>query len=194
MRAKASAAKRKKSLNFSMSIASVVLFLCGVLVNTSNALREDQLGTYDWHLKFVGDVRFVSFLTGENDRNKVLVTTQDSNIIAALDQKDGTIEWRATLDESDAVDYASLVSATTHTRDEQKFLLVQSSSGKFIRALDIEDGSMIWETIAYTEAAASEELYLESAKDLGIDILPLGKDVDGDTVHDFLVLAKGTVT
>merc|ERR1711965_739017 len=53
---------------------------------------------------------------------------------------------------------------------------------------------MIWETIAYTEAAASEELYLESAKDLGIDILPLGKDVDGDTVHDFLVLAKGTVT
>ena len=144
MRAKASAAKRKKSLNFSMSIASVVLFLCGVLVNTSNALREDQLGTYDWHLKFVGDVRFVSFLTGENDRNKVLVTTQDSNIIAALDQKDGTIEWRATLDESDAVDYASLVSATTHTRDEQKFLLVQSSSGKFIRALDIEDGSMIW--------------------------------------------------
>lgn len=163
-------------------------------MNTSNALREDQLGTYDWHLKFVGDVRFVSFLTGENDRNKVLVTTQDSNIIAALDQKDGTIEWRATLDESDAVDYASLVSATTHTRDEQKFLLVQSSSGKFIRALDIEDGSMIWETIAYTEAAASEELYLESAKDLGIDILPLGKDVDGDTVHDFLVLAKGTVT
>ena len=108
MRAKASAAKRKKSLNFSMNIASVVLFLCGVLVNTSNALREDQLGTYDWHLKFVCDVRFVSFLTGENDRNKVLVTTQDSNIIAALDQKDGTIEWRATLDESDAVDYASL--------------------------------------------------------------------------------------
>ena len=186
---------KRKTKSLSMIIACVIFFLLNVFVKTSNALREDQLGTYDWHLKFVGDVRFVSFLTGtKNDRNKVIATTQDSNIVAALDQKDGTIDWRITFDESDAVDYASLVSATANTNDDQRFLLVQSSNGKFIRALDIEDGSMIWETITYTEAAASEELYLESAKDIGIDILPLGKDVDGDTVHDFLVLAKGAVT
>ena len=171
----------------------IIFLVCGIFVKTSNALREDQLGTYDWHLKFVGDVQFVSFLTEtKNDRNKLIVTTNDSNIIASLNQKEGAIEWRVTLDESDTVDYASLVSATTNTK-QQKSLLVLSSKGKFIRALDIEDGSMIWETIAYTEAAASEELYLESTKDVGIDILPLGKDVDGDTIHDFLVLAKGTV-
>ena len=171
----------------------IIFLVCGIFVKTSNALREDQLGTYDWHLKFVGDVQFVSFLTEtKNDRNKLIVTTNDSNIIASLNQKEGAIEWRVTLDESDTVDHASLVSATTNT-NQQKSLLVLSSKGKFIRALDIEDGSMIWETIAYTEAAASEELYLESTKDVGIDILPLGKDVDGDKIHDFLVLAKGTV-
>ena len=44
-------------------------------------------------------------------------------------------------------------------RINKKSLLVLSSKGKFMR-FDIEDGSMIWETIAYTEAAASEELYI----------------------------------
>ena len=74
---------KRKTKSLSMIIACVIFFLLNVFVKTSNALREDQLGTYDWHLKFVGDVRFVSFLTGtKNDRNKVIATTQDSNIVA----------------------------------------------------------------------------------------------------------------
>jgi len=184
-----------------MSMTRIVLLTTTTMMLSScsrmsavRALREDQLGTYDWHKKFIGETKFVSFDSSNNnidDEQIIFITDHKSNIIASIASKTGEIKWRVMNDEFDVVDYATLVSPTTV--QSNRFLLTQSSNGKFIRAIDLSDGTMIWESIAYTEAAASEELFLESAKDVGIDIVPLGKDVDGDTIIDFLVLAKGTV-
>ena len=74
-----------------------------------------------------------------------------------------------------------------------RVLLSSSSSGKYLRGWSMKDGTLLWEAVTYTAAAPSAEAALENQKDVGVDVLPLGRDADGDGVEDVLVLVRGEV-
>jgi len=63
--------------------------------------------------------------------------------------------------------------------------------GKYLRAWSMKDGNLLWEVNTYTAAAPSADAAAEAEKDRGVDLLPLGADVDGDGAEDLLVLARG---
>ena len=92
--------------------------------------------------------------------------------------------WRQVLEAGDTVD--RLVVAG-------RVLLSLSSGGKYVRGWSMRDGNLLWEHAAYTAAAPSADAAAESVKDRGVDLLPLGRDVDGDGADDFLLLARGEV-
>ena len=71
-----------------------------------------------------------------------------------------------------------------------RVLLSSSSSGKYLRGWSMKDGTLLWEAVTYTAAAPSAEAALENQKDVGVDVLPLGRDADGDGVEDVLVLVR----
>ena len=92
--------------------------------------------------------------------------------------------WRQVLEAGDTVD--RLVVAG-------RVLLSLSSGGKYVRGWSMRDGNLLWEHAAYTAAAPSADAAAESVKDRGVDLLSLGRDVDGDGADDFLLLARGEV-
>ena len=92
--------------------------------------------------------------------------------------------WRQVLEVGDTVD--RLVVAG-------RVLLSLSSGGKYVRGWSMRDGNLLWEHAVYTAAAPSADAAAENVKDRGVDLLPLGRDVDGDGADDLLVLARGQV-
>lgn len=74
-----------------------------------------------------------------------------------------------------------------------RMLISSSSHGKYLRAWSMKDGNLLWEVNTYTAAAPSADAAVEAEKDRGVDVLPLGADVDGDGAEDILVLARGEV-
>ena len=74
-----------------------------------------------------------------------------------------------------------------------RVLLSLSSGGKYLRGWSLKDGTLLWEAVTYTAAAPSAEAAKERGADRGVDLLPLGRDADGDGSEDVLVLARGEV-
>lgn len=74
-----------------------------------------------------------------------------------------------------------------------RVLLSLSSGGKYLRGWSLKDGTLLWEAVTYTAAAPSAEAAMERGADRGVDLLPLGRDADGDGAEDVLVLARGEV-
>ena len=74
-----------------------------------------------------------------------------------------------------------------------RMLISSSSQGKYLRAWSMKDGNLLWEVNTYTAAAPSADAAAEAEKDRGVDVLPLGEDVDRDGAEDILVLARGEV-
>jgi len=74
-----------------------------------------------------------------------------------------------------------------------RVLVSLSSGGKYLRGWSLKDGTLLWEAVTYTAAAPSAEAAKERGADRGVDLLPLGRDADGDGAEDVLVLARGEV-
>ena len=74
-----------------------------------------------------------------------------------------------------------------------RVLVSLSSGGKYLRGWSLKDGTLLWEAVTYTAAAPSVEAAKERGADRGVDLLPLGRDADGDGAEDVLVLARGEV-
>ena len=71
-----------------------------------------------------------------------------------------------------------------------RVLVSLSSGGKYLRGWSLKDGTLLWEAVTYTAAAPSVEAAKERGADRGVDLLPLGRDADGDGAEDVLVLAR----
>ncbi|KAJ4794493.1 ER membrane protein complex subunit 1 [Rhynchospora pubera] len=101
------------------------------------AIYEDQVGLADWHKRYIGKVKHAVFHTQKTGRRRVVVSTEE-NAIASLDLRTGDILWRHVLGKNDAVDQIGLSLG--------KYVLTLSSQGSVLRAWNLPDGQMVWET------------------------------------------------
>ncbi|KAK6912729.1 Pyrrolo-quinoline quinone repeat [Dillenia turbinata] len=114
----------------------LVLLFCSSLI-PSFALYEDQVGLMDWHQQYIGKVKDAVFHTQKAGRKRVIVSTEE-NVVASLDLRHGQIFWRHVLGSNDAIDGIGIALG--------KFVITLSSGGVILRAWNLPDGQMVWET------------------------------------------------
>lgn len=108
------------------------LFLCAILALApfvTEALYEDQAGTFDWYKAQVGPITSVHL----GSKPRVFIGTSE-NVIGSLNLRDGSIAWRKLIDGPLVGD--ALIDDTS--------LFISYAGGK-IRAFDQTEGGMRWE-------------------------------------------------
>ncbi|CAL5431656.1 unnamed protein product [Camellia sinensis] len=101
------------------------------------SLYEDQVGLMDWHQQYIGKVKHAVFHTQKAGRKRVVVSTEE-NVIASLDLRRGEIFWRHVLGADDAIDEIDIALG--------KYVITLSSGGSILRAWNLPDGQMVWES------------------------------------------------
>ncbi|KAJ6793419.1 ER membrane protein complex subunit 1 [Iris pallida] len=117
----------------------------------SSALYEDQVGLADWHHKYIGKVKQAVFHTQKTGRKRVVVSTEE-NVIASLDLRRGDIFWRHVLGKDDVVDQIDIALG--------KYVVTLSSKGGVLRAWNLPDGLLIWESILQVSTPSKSLLYV----------------------------------
>ncbi|XP_065848970.1 uncharacterized protein [Euphorbia lathyris] len=136
---------------------------------TTFSLFEDQVGLMDWHQQYIGKVKDAVFHTQKTGRKRVVVSTEE-NVIASLDLRHGEIFWRHVLGTNDPIDGIEIAMG--------KYVVTLSSEGSIVRAWNLPDGQMVWES--YLQGPYhSKSLFL----------VPSSSRVDKDNV--ILVFSKG---
>ncbi|CAN7068570.1 unnamed protein product [Brassica rapa subsp. trilocularis] len=113
----------------------LLVFLSSAIVSFS--LYEDQVGLMDWHQRYIGKVKHAVFHTQKTGRKRVIVSTEE-NVVASLDLRHGEIFWRHVLGTKDAIDGVDIALG--------KYVITLSSEGSMVRAWNLPDGQMVWET------------------------------------------------
>ncbi|KAL6215585.1 hypothetical protein ACLB2K_015014 [Fragaria x ananassa] len=122
----------------SMAIrASLLLLLFLSLTTLTVSLYEDQVGLVDWHQQYIGKVKDAVFHTQKSGRRRVVVSTEE-NVIASLDLRRGEIFWRHVLGSNDVVNGIGIAMG--------KYVVTLSSEGSILRAWNLPDGQMVWES------------------------------------------------
>ncbi|GMI83877.1 hypothetical protein like AT5G11560 [Hibiscus trionum] len=116
---------------------AVLLFLIFYSFQPTLSLYEDQVGLTDWHQQYIGKVKQAVFHTHKTGRKRVVVSTED-NVIATLDLRHGEIFWRHVLGHNDVVDGIDIALG--------KYVITLSSEGRILRAWNLPDGQMVWES------------------------------------------------
>ena len=111
-------------------------------------LYQDQVGLFDWRLSYLGKVKF-SFFDVSTHSSKRLYVGTESNVIAALNSRTGSIIWRQVLEEKEGKLETLLYRDNT--------LVSSSSSGKFIRSWDASNGALLWESMGKTTSSPGKE-------------------------------------
>ncbi|KAL2250699.1 UNVERIFIED_CONTAM: ER membrane protein complex subunit 1 [Sesamum indicum] len=101
------------------------------------SLYEDQVGLMDWHQQYIGKVKHAVFHTQKAARKRVIVSTEE-NVVASLDLRHGEIFWRHVLGPNDAIDQIDVALG--------KYVITLSSGGSVLRAWNLPDGQMVWES------------------------------------------------
>lgn len=104
----------------------------------------------DWHQQYIGKVKQAVFQTQKAGRKRVIVATEE-NVVASLDLRRGEIFWRKVLGAKDAVDEIALALG--------KYVVTLSSEGSVLRAWNLPDGLLVWESIL-TGSDSSKSLLL----------------------------------
>jgi outer membrane protein assembly factor BamB len=86
-------------------------------------------------------------------------------VISSLDLRSGDIFWRHVIDKNDPLDQLSLSLG--------KYVLTLSSGGTILRAWNLPDGQMIWETNLQTSTASNPQLHVMSNNKVAKDNLVL---------------------
>ncbi|XP_023538600.1 ER membrane protein complex subunit 1 isoform X1 [Cucurbita pepo subsp. pepo] len=107
------------------------------LANYGFSLYEDQVGLMDWRQQYLGKAKHALFHSSKSGRKRVVVSTEE-NVIASLDLRHGEIFWRHVLGSNDSIDGIEFVLG--------KYVVSLSSEGNFLRAWNLPDGQMVWET------------------------------------------------
>ncbi|GLT48218.1 hypothetical protein SLA2020_218570 [Shorea laevis] len=113
----------------------LLLFLSSL--NPILSLYEDQVGLMDWHQQYIGKVKHAVFHTQKTGRKRVVVSTEE-NVVASLDLRHGEIFWRHVLGTEDAIDGIDIALG--------KYVITLSSGGSILRAWNLPDGQMVWES------------------------------------------------
>ncbi|KAJ8450475.1 hypothetical protein Cgig2_002160 [Carnegiea gigantea] len=113
----------------------LLLFLSSSIPSFS--LYEDQVGLMDWHKQYLGKVKQAVFHTQKAGRKRLIVATEE-NVLASLDLRRGEIFWRHVLGDKDGIDHIA------HALG--KYVITLSSGGSILRAWNLPDGQMIWES------------------------------------------------
>ncbi|XP_057434689.1 uncharacterized protein LOC130727550 [Lotus japonicus] len=158
----------------------LLLFLS--FTNLSSSLYEDQVGLVDWHQQYIGKVKHAVFHTQKTGRKRVLVSTQE-NVVASLDLRHGEIFWRHVLGTNDVIDGIDIALG--------KYVITLSSDGSILRAWNLPDGQMVWESSL--QGSKTSKSILHIPKNLRADkddlILVFGKGclhavsgIDGEVI------------
>ncbi|KAI9097905.1 hypothetical protein K1719_025676 [Acacia pycnantha] len=103
----------------------------------SFSIYEDQVGLMDWHQQYIGKVKHAVFHTQKTGRKRVLVSTEE-NVLASLDLRHGEIFWRHVLGTNDVINGLDIALG--------KYVITLSSDGSILRAWNLPDGQMVWES------------------------------------------------
>ncbi|TYG38545.1 hypothetical protein ES288_D13G232700v1 [Gossypium darwinii] len=113
-----------------------ILFFFSSL-NPILSLYEDQVGLVDWHQQYLGKVKQAVFHTHKTGRKRVVVSTEE-NVVALLDLRQGEIFWRHVFGSNDVIDGIDIALG--------KYVITLSSGGSILRAWNLPDGQMVWES------------------------------------------------
>ncbi|PON37264.1 ER membrane protein complex subunit [Parasponia andersonii] len=149
----------------------VSLLLLLTLFQPIFSLYEDQVGLMDWHQQYIGKVKHAVFHTQKATRKRVVVSTEE-NVIASLDLRHGEIFWRHVLGSNDAVDGIDIALG--------KYVITLSSGGSILRAWNLPDGHLVWESFLQGSKTSKSSLSL-----------PTNLKVDKDNL--ILVFGKGSL-
>ncbi|KAF8388951.1 hypothetical protein HHK36_025634 [Tetracentron sinense] len=119
----------------------------------SFALYEDQVGLMDWHQQYIGKVKHAVFHTQKAGRKRVVVSTEE-NVIASLDLRRGAIFWRHILGGNDIVDEIDIALG--------KYVISLSSEGSLLRAWNLPDGQMVWESFLQGPTPSKSLLFIST--------------------------------
>ncbi|KAL8137095.1 hypothetical protein V2J09_003096 [Rumex salicifolius] len=89
------------------------------------------------HQQYIGKVKHAVFPTQKAGRKRVVVSTEE-NVLASLDLRRGEIFWRHVLGDNDPIDQIDVALG--------KYVITLSSEGGILRAWNLPDGQMVWET------------------------------------------------
>ncbi|KAG2691845.1 hypothetical protein I3760_08G025100 [Carya illinoinensis] len=165
----------------------VFLLLLLVLVSSVEhgfSLYEDQVGLMDWHQRYIGKVKHAVFHTQKTGRKRVVVSTEE-NVVASLDLRHAEIFWRHVLGTNDAVDAVDIALG--------KYVITLSSEGSILRAWNLPDGQMVWESFLQgsnpSKSLLSVPINLKVDKDNVILVFSKGflhavSSIDGDVLWD----------
>ncbi|GMH10806.1 hypothetical protein Nepgr_012647 [Nepenthes gracilis] len=141
---------------------AIRVFFLLLLLHSSSipvlSLYEDQVGLMDWHQQYIGKVKHAVFHTHKAGRKRVVVSTEE-NVVASLDLRHGEIFWRHVLGDKDAIDHINIALG--------KYVITLSSEGSILRAWNLPDGQMVWESF-FTVRKPSKSLLL-IVTDLKVD-------------------------
>lgn len=134
-------------------MAVIKVYMCVILslVNWKHCLGlyQDQVGLFDWRQSYIGKVKFSFFDVSTHSSKRLFVGTE-SNVIAALNSRTGSILWRQVLEESEEV----LDTLLYH----DNVLVSSSSAGKFIRSWDTSNGALLWEAIGKSDSSPGKKV------------------------------------
>ncbi|KAG7601940.1 putative transcription factor WD40-like family [Arabidopsis thaliana] len=168
---------------------TLLLFLSSAILSFS--LYEDQAGLTDWHQRYIGKVKHAVFHTQKTGRKRVIVSTEE-NVVASLDLRHGEIFWRHVLGTKDAIDGAGIALG--------KYVITLSSEGSTLRAWNLPDGQMVWETSLLTaqhsKSLLSVPINLKVDKDYPITVFGGGylhavSAIDGEVLWKKDFTAEG---
>ncbi|CAH9145300.1 unnamed protein product [Cuscuta epithymum] len=130
---------------------------------TSFSLYEDQVGLMDWHQRYIGKVKHAVFHTQKAGRKRVVVSTEE-NVIASLDLRHGDIFWRHVFGRNNVIDGIDITLGK---------YVITLSSGSTVRAWNLPDGQMVWESFLTGSNASRSFLVVPSFLKVNKNILIL---------------------
>lgn len=146
-------------MNMAIRVSLLLLFFLSSACLTFS-LYEDQVGLMDWRQQYIGKVKHAVFHTQKAARKRVVVSTEE-NVVASLDLRHGEIFWRHVLGPNDVIDQIDIALG--------KYVITLSNGGSILRAWNLPDGQMVWES-ALTGSKQSKSLLLVPTN------LKVGKD------------------
>ncbi|KAF6164457.1 hypothetical protein GIB67_025283 [Kingdonia uniflora] len=150
---------------------SLIFLLIFISINQCFSLYEDQVGLMDWHHKYIGKVNQAVFHTQKAGRKRVVVSTEE-NVIASLDLRRGDIFWRHVLGTDDTIDAIDIALG--------KYVITLSSEGSVLRAWNLPDGQMVWESSLQGSTSSKSLLSI-----------PVNFKIDKDNI--IIVYGKGSL-
>lgn len=104
---------KKQTMHLQISPIACLLSLYILSINLVNCLYQDQVGKFDWRKQFIGIPRFVY----HHPNSENLIVATESNVIASLHNKDGSIIWRQLLPKGCHLEHMSILKSSEDHRD-----------------------------------------------------------------------------